>query len=72
MAENIVDHPYFDHTKPTVIFIHGWLQSPNLPAVQMLIEAYIDNGNYNLLILDWSQAARSGIITSIMSKVPEV
>lgn len=54
-----------------MIFIHGWNQSPSSTGSQAILNAYIINGNYNILMLDWSDAA-SGIYAAVQSRVNEV
>lgn len=54
-----------------MIFIHGWNQSPSSKGSQIILNAYIVNGNYNILMLDWSDAA-SGIYANVQSRVDEV
>lgn len=71
IAENVVNNPGFDLTRTTMIYIHGWNQSPYSPGSQEIVNAYISNGRYNILVLDWSQAA-SGAITTVMFRVDEV
>lgn len=56
-AENVANNAQFNHTRTTMIFIHGWLQSPTLPYSQAILNAYITNGTFNILALDWSYAA---------------
>lgn len=68
----MVNDQRFDLTRTTVIFIHGWTRSPTSPGSQAVLDAYITNGNYNILSLDWSDAASSGSFAVVQSKVDEV
>lgn len=56
-AENVANDPTFDLTRTTMIFFHGWITSPTTPDNAVLLNAYIANGTYNILALDWSDAA---------------
>lgn len=69
--DTAADELTFTSAKTIVLFIHGWLQSPQKPAVQTLIESYISNDKFIILILDWSQAASSDLVT-VSSRVQGV
>lgn len=71
IAENVANDPSFNLTRTTMIYIHGWHQSPSSPCSQIVINAYINNGRYNILVLDWSQAA-SGAFAAVQFRVDEV
>lgn len=70
-AENVANAPTFNLTRTTVIFFHGWLQSPTLPDSQVMLNALVANGTYNTLALDWSQAA-SDSFANVREKVEQV
>lgn len=71
VAENVAKDPRFNLKRITVIFIHGWNQSPSSPATKVVLDAYIKNGRYNILAVDWSQAA-DGPYFTVRSRVDEV
>lgn len=39
---------------PTVLYIHGFIQSIEANSVQTVKNAYLKNGGYNTLVLDWN------------------
>ena len=56
-AENvtqIMTHRKFNQSKPTVMYIFGWTRDPTDSTSIMITNAYLERGDYNLLILDWS------------------
>lgn len=47
-------HKSFDRHRPTVLFVSGWMMSPDAETSQLLIRTYLKRGDYNVLVLDWS------------------
>lgn len=54
-AEDIVRHAKFDHTKKTVMYFHGYIESPEVESVHVIVDAYQKRNDHNLIILDWTQ-----------------
>ncbi|KAJ6636180.1 hypothetical protein Bhyg_14768 [Pseudolycoriella hygida] len=69
-AENVVTDTGFDLNRTTIIYIHGWNQSFSSKSSRAIVNAYITNGQYNILVLDWSTAS-SGIFPLVESRVDE-
>ncbi|XP_055386277.1 hepatic triacylglycerol lipase-like [Condylostylus longicornis] len=42
---------------PIRIFIHGWRAGPRSCACGIIKDAYLNTGNYNIIIMDWSDFA---------------
>ncbi|KAG4068572.1 hypothetical protein HA402_004913 [Bradysia odoriphaga] len=68
-AENVANDPHFNILRKSVIFFHGWQQSPDSPASQILLNAYLANGTYNILALDWREAASSVFLDLVVQRV---
>lgn len=47
-------HKNFDRSRPTTLYIFGWLQNINSDTESKLIDAYIKRGGFNFLVFDWS------------------
>lgn len=56
-SNQIVKNPKFDSNRKTVLYIHGYIESLTSSTTQMIINAYIKQANYNILVLDWSTLA---------------
>ena len=56
-ANEILTHPKFNANRNTVLYIHGFVESPASPTVRLIIDAYINPGTHNILVLDWSSLA---------------
>lgn len=54
-AEDIVRHPKFDPTKKTAMYFHGYIESPEVESVHVIVDAYQKRNDHNLIILDWTQ-----------------
>lgn len=47
-------HAKFDPNKTTVVFVHGFHNTQNSYLVREMCEAFVlDNGDYNMVTLDW-------------------
>ncbi|XP_024936070.1 phospholipase A1-like [Cephus cinctus] len=49
----------FDLTKPIRIITHGWVNSKNSDACTMVKDAYLANGEYNVIVVDWSKISKN-------------
>ncbi|XP_037030961.1 lipase member H-A-like [Bradysia coprophila] len=57
IAQNVADHSQFNVTRTNMIYIHGWRQSPESKTTQVLLNAYLTNGTFNIFALDWRETA---------------
>ncbi|XP_015439765.1 PREDICTED: phospholipase A1-like [Dufourea novaeangliae] len=53
---------HFDTKKPTKIVTHGWRDSAQSRAVVVIRDAFIQNGDYNVITVDWSPIAKTEYI----------
>jgi Lipase len=53
----LLNHPKFDVGKETVLYAHGYIESPAEESVSVLVDAYLKRGDHNILILDWMELA---------------
>lgn len=51
-----------DKTLPTVIYTFGYRGRPNGPATTAVISAYIATKKRNVILLDWEEEAKSGLL----------
>lgn len=40
---------------PTVLYIHGYKDSVESDGVSSIVNAYLQRGDHNILVLDWSK-----------------
>lgn len=56
----LTSHPSFNKSLPSVIYIHGWLESGKLDSSVLAVRgAYLDRGDHNVICVDWSYYARN-------------
>lgn len=70
-ATQLLNHKNFNSKLPTVLFISGWTQSPNAETSQLIIKAYLKRGDYNILVLDWSDYS-VGIYGAVMIRISKI
>ena len=75
-AENItqiLSHKHFDHSKPTVMYIFGWTRwlDPTDSSSILIINAYLERGDYNVLVFDWSDY-NLGLYRPVMAKMCQI
>lgn len=54
-----------DVSLPTVLIIHGWVDTSNDSWVEELTDAYITTGDYNVITVDWSPIANLSYLVSV-------
>lgn len=73
---DIIDNELFDKSKPTVIYIHGWLSNGELEQSVMAIRsAYRYRDDTNFIAIDWSTYSHWNLpipYYSSMTKLKEV
>lgn len=56
-AVDILKHPRFDLTRETALYIHGYIETPEVESIHVIVDAYQKNGEQNIIILDWGELA---------------
>ncbi|KAH0539273.1 hypothetical protein KQX54_003434 [Cotesia glomerata] len=51
---NII-YQHIDNSKPSVLYIHGFTEKPADESVRTIVNAYLNRGTVNMLVLDWSR-----------------
>ncbi len=70
-ATVLLKHPKFDVNRKIVLYIHGFIESPESPTVQKIIDVYRKRQDYNILVLDW-KALAAGLYPTAVRKSSEV
>lgn len=51
----ILQHSNYDQNKRTVLYLHGYSESPSSHSVHLIVNSYLARSDdYNIIILDWS------------------
>ncbi|KAL2730514.1 phospholipase A1 VesT102-like [Vespula maculifrons] len=45
----------FNFNRPTRIITHGWMNSHNSDSCILIRDAYLNQGDYNVIVIDWSK-----------------
>lgn len=66
-----LSHRSFRPQQPTVLFVSGWMMSPDAETSQLIIKAYLKRGDYNVLVLDWSDYS-VGAYPTVMIRISKI
>nr|XP_034835713.1 pancreatic triacylglycerol lipase-like [Maniola hyperantus] len=69
-AVSLLSDPTFERQKPTVIYVHGYVEVTSDESGATLVQAYITNGGFNILFLDWSNLAFGDYISVLFNIKP--
>lgn len=61
----------FNSKLPTVLYVSGWIQSPDAETTKLIISAYLKRRDHNLLVLDWSDYS-VGLYTAVMLRISKI
>lgn len=62
----------FDALKKTVLYIHGYLEGPEHESVRVIVDAYLQRNDHNILVLDWSQLANGKYLIDVVPNAKQV
>ncbi|XP_055921925.1 lipase member H-A-like [Eupeodes corollae] len=54
---SLLKHEKFDKTKKTVLYVHGYLENLTVESIKVIVEAYLQRKDVNLIVLDWGELA---------------
>ncbi|XP_003700219.1 phospholipase A1-like [Megachile rotundata] len=55
---NSLAKSHFNPKKPTKFVTHGWISSQKSKACTLVRDAFLQNGDYNVIVVDWSSISR--------------
>lgn len=61
-ASKILEQPEYDSSRPTVLYLHGYLENPSVESIHVIVDAYQIRNDHNILILDWGELADGSYI----------
>lgn len=67
----LISHRNFNPKLPSVLYISGWMQSPDAETTELIINGYLKRRDHNLLILDWSDYS-VGLYASVMLRISKI
>ncbi|CAK1540568.1 unnamed protein product [Leptosia nina] len=60
-SHEIINSSWYNATRNTVVFCHGFSGFPNGPAVQGVIKTYLGQGESNVALLNWEHLAANSL-----------
>lgn len=69
---DILRHPAFDLTKRTVLYIHGYLETQANESINVVVNAYIQRGDHNIILLDWADLAEGNYFVDAIPNAKQV
>lgn len=54
--DKIFEQENFNSSQTTVLYMHGYLESPESDSVRLIVNAYHTRKEHNLIVLDWSDS----------------
>lgn len=71
--EQLFSHKSFNSTLPTVVYVHGWIESGKFDLSTNAIRgAYVDRGDHNVVTVDWSYYSKTWNYIGIAPKVQAI
>lgn len=61
---DLLNDPNYDANLPTVIYAHGWTESPNSRSTRTVVESYFNRGGWNTIVVNWQTLASPDYPTS--------
>lgn len=68
----IMTHAQFDHKKKTVLYIHGYVEDPSHQSIHVIVDAYLQRNDYNIMVLDWSDLADGNFFVDAVPNIKQV
>lgn len=54
-TEKLLNHTHYNKNNPTEIYFYGYTESLISNGTIAIVDSYIERGNNNILVLDWSE-----------------
>lgn len=67
--QQILENPKFDRQKPTAIYSYGFTQTINQPAVREMVDAYLENGRFNFVLVNYNSILTYNILVSSLTSL---
>lgn len=71
-ANDIMGHEKFVATQKTTIYVHGYVESPAVESIHVIVDAYQRRGDHNLIVLDWGELANGNYIFDAVINAKQV
>lgn len=65
-TRKILNHPEYDVNNKTVFYCFGYTESFRSESTANVVQAYIDKGDYNIIVLDWADYSKGNYVTEAL------
>lgn len=69
---NLIGLPEFRIERPTVLYLHGYIETPAVESVQTVVAAYRWRNDHNVLVLDWGALATGNYLFEAVANCRKV
>ncbi|KAG5669286.1 hypothetical protein PVAND_017176 [Polypedilum vanderplanki] len=52
---SLINTKYYNSSKPTVFYVHGWRSGLTIISTESVVKAYLSRGDHNIIAVDWSK-----------------
>lgn len=56
-ASDILTHPQYNGARKTTLYVHGYIERPEVESIHVIVDAYLKRENENIILLDWGTLA---------------
>lgn len=63
--DKILQNPNFNRQKPTAIYSYGFTQTINQPSVREVVDAYLDNGDFNFVLVNYNSILNYNVLVRL-------
>ncbi|XP_049868423.1 inactive pancreatic lipase-related protein 1 isoform X2 [Pectinophora gossypiella] len=72
-ASRLFDIKGFDKSNPTVLYIHGFIETPQKESVQVMVSSYLESRpGTNVVLLDWSNMSHGSYLVNAARNTKKV
>lgn len=71
--QELFTHKSFDRKLPTVVYVHGFLESGKMDlSTNSIRSAYVSRGDHNVVTVDWSYYSKTFDYLATVTRVKEI
>lgn len=68
----VLNHERFDPNIPTVLYLHGYIETMQVESSHVIADAYLKRNDHNILLLDWAELADGNYLFDAVPNIKKV
>lgn len=68
----LLNHERFDPNRPTVLYLHGYIETMQVESSHVIADAYLKRNDHNVLLLDWAELADGNYLFDSVPNIKKV